>query len=74
MVTDRVSKGIETATPQNITELLLAAERGDRSALEACLKSGIRRLNKSNPSPVLPVFPPLDSQPESGISTRDEAS
>lgn len=25
-------------------------------------------------SPVLPVFPPLDSQPESGSSTRDEAS
>ena len=38
------------------------------------LKSGIRRLNKSNPLPVSPVFSPLDSQPECGISTRDEAS
>jgi RNA polymerase sigma factor (TIGR02999 family) len=36
MATDRVSKGSETARPQNITELLLAAQRGDRSALEAC--------------------------------------
>lgn len=35
------------------------------------LKAGIRRLNKSNPSPVSPVFTPLDSQLESGNSKRD---
>jgi GxxExxY protein len=38
------------------------------------LKAGIRRLNKSKSSPVSPVFPPLDPQPESGNSKRDEAS
>jgi RNA polymerase sigma factor (TIGR02999 family) len=36
MAPDRASKPSETATPENITELLLAAEHGDRSALEAC--------------------------------------
>jgi GxxExxY protein len=35
------------------------------------LKSGIRRLTKSIASPVSPT---LDSEPEIGISTRDEAS
>ena len=33
---DRGSETSETATPEDITELLLAAEHGDRSALEAC--------------------------------------
>lgn len=33
---DRASKKSESATPDDITELLLAAEHGDRSALEAC--------------------------------------
>ena len=33
---DRASKTSETVTPEDITELLLAAEHGDRSALEAC--------------------------------------
>ena len=36
MAADRVSKTTESATPEDITELLLAAEHGDRSALEAC--------------------------------------
>ena len=36
MAADRVSKTTESATPDDITELLLAAENGDRSALEAC--------------------------------------
>jgi RNA polymerase sigma factor (TIGR02999 family) len=33
---DRGSETSETATPEDITKLLLAAEHGDRSALEAC--------------------------------------
>lgn len=36
MAADRVSKTTESATPEDITEMLLAAEHGDRSALEAC--------------------------------------
>src|SRR5215210_7084337 len=36
MAPDRASKPREAPTTEDITELLLAAERGDRSALEAC--------------------------------------
>jgi RNA polymerase sigma factor (TIGR02999 family) len=36
MAPDRASKTSDTATPEDVTALLLAAERGDRSALEAC--------------------------------------
>ncbi len=36
LAADRASKKRESATPDDITELLLAAENGDRSALEAC--------------------------------------
>jgi RNA polymerase sigma factor (TIGR02999 family) len=36
MASDPVSKTPDTATPESVTEMLLAAERGDRAALEAC--------------------------------------
>ena len=36
MPPNQLSTTSETATPEKITELLLAAERGDRLALEAC--------------------------------------
>ena len=36
MAPDRASKTSDPATPEDVTALLLAAERGDRSALEAC--------------------------------------
>ncbi|HMF87443.1 MAG TPA: ECF-type sigma factor [Gemmatimonadaceae bacterium] len=36
MAPDGARKTSDTATPEDVTALLLAAERGDRSALEAC--------------------------------------
>ena len=38
------------------------------------LKSGIRRLNKTNPSPVSPVSEPFPFPADGGPSMRDEAN